>query len=61
MIETIHGPMDETLLITDVIEESIPCGSSITTRYLYNGGVVRQDVIIKVSAEALTSKVGPVH
>ena len=45
--------MSETEIKWDdvvVLEEPVPCGTSITTTYYLNGGKVRQDVKIIVDA-----------
>ena len=46
----------------DIHAEAIPCGQSVTTTYYRaDGTILRQDVEIHVSAEALKTQVGQVN
>ena len=49
--------MNETKeqLISEEIREKIPCGESVTTRYLKDGEIVRQDVKIIVDPKFMLS------
>ena len=47
-------------ITVEFLKEKIPCGESVTTTYIENGVVIRQDVDIHVSAEAMRTKVGTI-
>ena len=42
-------------LISEEIREKIPCGESVTTKYLKDGEIVRQDVKIIVDPKFMLS------
>jgi hypothetical protein len=52
-IETIHGLIDDGLLVLNEIEEDVPCGKCVTKQYFLDGELVRQDIEINVTKEAL--------
>ena len=57
-MNTIRGEIDDALLTKEVVEEVVPCGRSITTRYLLGDELVRQDVnIIVEQIEQVTGDV----
>ena len=45
---TLRGDVPEETLKVLVVEEPVPCGVSVTTKYFLDGELVRQDVEIKV-------------
>ena len=47
-MNTIKGEIDESLLTKEVIDQIVPCGKSVTTKYFLGDELVRQDVNIIV-------------
>ena len=48
MINTMIGPRSVSELAVVTETEKIPCGSCLTTKYFYEGNLVRQDIRIDV-------------
>ena len=52
---TTKGEIADSTLLQEVEREKIPCGYSVTTKYLLNGEIVRQDVTIEVDPRFMMS------
>lgn len=48
-MDTLLGEIDEKDLVKEVAEADCPAGKTITTRYFYQGELVRQDVTVEVT------------
>lgn len=51
-VSTVDGDIDIELLGKVVTTEDVPCGKGVTTSYMWNGAVVRQDYEVNVTQAA---------
>lgn len=59
ILQTTKGPIDDSLLRHERIEEPAPCGKSIEDRWFLNDELVKSDVRVEVkSAPTIGAKGG---
>ena len=56
-INTLQGMLEETELEKVEVTEEVPCGTSISTRYLKDGVLVREDQKIVVDSLKMTGNI----